>query len=397
MKRKNMSILLALTLTASVLTACSASNGQPPSQAQEIAQTQETAQETGQAAESAQPAETAQGAEATQAADASGATVQGVQTGDSISADEAKSIALEHAGVAEGDLIAISITEERDDGMELYQVDFYTADKDYDYEIEKTSGQIMSIDTEINDLTWSTPSGAAFTKEQAIEAVLAKVSGATQDNLRMKAERDDGRTVYEGEVVVSDRKYEFEIDAQNGAFLEWNEKAFPAQASGQTAGGSAASSGSSAAQAADQTPENAALQTAMADAGVSQDTVLTVGVRQDRDDGQTRYDVKIYTANADYEYEIDETGTRILERERETYDLTWNTPSGAAFTKEQAIEAVLAKVSGATQENLRMKADRDDGRTVYEGEVILNDRKYEFKIDTGTGDFLEWSEERLFG
>ena len=43
--------------------------------------------------------------------------------------------------MAEGDLIAISITEERDDGMELYQVDFYTADKDYDYEIEKTSGR----------------------------------------------------------------------------------------------------------------------------------------------------------------------------------------------------------------------------------------------------------------
>ena len=81
----------------------------------------------------------------------------------------------------------------------------------------------------------------------------------------------------------------------------------------------------------------------------------------------------------------------------EINDLTWSTPSGAAFTKEQAIEAVLAKVSGATQDNLRMKAERDDGRTVYEGEVILNDRKYEFKIDTGTGDFLEWSEERLFG
>ncbi len=397
MKRKSMAILLALTLTASSLTACASAGGQGA--AQESAQPAATAPETAPGTEQATERATAQDAApetggtsetAQPATQAAGTAAQSAQTGSSISADGAKAIALDHAGVAESGLIAVIVTEERDDGMDLYQVDFYTAEKDFEYEIEKNSGRIMSIDTDLNDLSWSTPSGASFTKEQAIDAVLAKVPGSTQDNLRMKAERDDGRTVYEGEVIVSDRKYDFEIDAQDGAFLEWTEKVFPAQAAGQAEG-----SGQAAAQSAG-TPEQTALQTALADSGVAPENVLASRVKQDMDDGQTRYDVEIYAVNADYEYELDETGTRILERERESYSLDWNTPSGASFTKEQAVDAVLAKVAGSTQNNLRMEAERDDGRTVYEGEVIADDRKYEFEIDASTGTFLEWNEEALF-
>ena len=366
MKKKNLAILLALILTASALTACAASGLQSSAQSQ-----------------------TAQAAETSGAQTAS----RSAQAGTSLSADDAKSIALEHAGVTQDSLIAVKITEDRDDGMDLYDVDFYTADRDYEYEIAKTSGQIMSIDTKIKDLSWDTPSSASFTKEQAMKAVLAKVPGATQDNLRMEAERDDGRILYDGEVVVSDRKYEFEIDAADGTFLEWNEQVFPAQAGGQT--GQTAADSQPASSGESQTPENAALQTAMADVGISRDAVLSVVVRPDRDDGRTRYDVEIYAVDADYEYELDETGTRILERERETYDLSWNTPSGASFTKEQAIEAVLAKVPGATRDNLRMKVDHDDGFLLYEGEVIFNDMEYDFEINTGDGTFLEWSEGSL--
>lgn len=227
-----MAILLALTLTAASLTACASAGGQDA--AQESAQPAATAPETAPGTEQTTEQATAQDAApetggtsetAQPAAQDAGTAPQAAQAGSSISADGAKAIALDHAGVAEAGLIAVIVTEERDDGMDLYQVDFYTAEKDFEYEIEKTSGRIMSIDTDLNDLSWSTPSGASFTKEQAMDAVLAKVPGSTQDNLRMKAERDDGRTVYEGEVIADDRKYEFEIDASTGTFLEWSEEA----------------------------------------------------------------------------------------------------------------------------------------------------------------------------
>ena len=42
-----------------------------------------------------------------------------------------------------------------------------------------------------------------------------------------------------------------------------------------------------------------------------------------------------------------------------------------------------------------MKAERDDGRTCYEGEIIYNGKSYEFELDSKTGDILEWSEEAL--
>ena len=48
----------------------------------------------------------------------------------------------------------------------------------------------------------------------------------------------------------------------------------------------------------------------------------------------------------------------------------------------------------ATQNDLRMNLDFDDGYETYEGDIIYNQIEYEFEIDTATGKFLEWSEER---
>lgn len=36
----------------------------------------------------------------------------------------------------------------------------------------------------------------------------------------------------------------------------------------------------------------------------------------------------------------------------------------------------------------------DDGYYKYEGDIIYNQKEYEFEIDANTGTFLEWSEER---
>ena len=56
---------------------------------------------------------------------------------------------------------------------------------------------------------------------------------------------------------------------------------------------------------------------------------------------------------------------------------------------------VLGKVSGATEKNVRMKLEMDDGRSLYEGEVIYNNTSYEFEMDAETGTIYEWSQETL--
>ena len=55
----------------------------------------------------------------------------------------------------------------------------------------------------------------------------------------------------------------------------------------------------------------------------------------------------------------------------------------------------MARVSGASASDVRLHLERDDGRLVYEGELIYNGTEYEFQIDAATGDVLDWESESV--
>lgn len=46
--------------------------------------------------------------------------------------------------------------------------------------------------------------------------------GATDKDIRLQLDRDDGKLLYEGKIVYQGMEYEFEIDAYSGAILEWD-------------------------------------------------------------------------------------------------------------------------------------------------------------------------------
>ena len=54
----------------------------------------------------------------------------------------------------------------------------------------------------------------------------------------------------------------------------------------------------------------------------------------------------------------------------------------------------LERVPGAAANDLRIHLDHDDGRLVYEGEIVYDRMEYEFKIDALSGSILEWESER---
>lgn len=61
------------------------------------------------------------------------------------------------------------------------------------------------------------------------------------------------------------------------------------------------------------------------------------------------------------------------------------------ITEAQAIDIVLNKVPGAGKGNIvAFSRDYDDGRWIYEGELIYNGLEYDFEIDAMTGNILEW-------
>lgn len=75
---------------------------------------------------------------------------------------------------------------------------------------------------------------------------------------------------------------------------------------------------------------------------------------------------------------------------------TQTNSTGTQLTLEEAKKLALDKVPGATDQNIAIEFEIDDGYYLYEGEIIYNQKEYEFEIDAVTGAFLEWSEEQIY-
>lgn len=192
-----------------------------------------------------------------------------------IGEEEAKRIALTHAGLTTEQVTFIKSGLDRDDGKINYDVEFYEKDgKEYDYEIDPYSGEILDYDhdaeyygtfneeaieglgntansgtdktsdktgttdgqtdttktsdkkdttTNSTDNKTGTTNTGELTADQALKIALDKVPGATSQNIReFKSDYDDGRLEYEGKIYYENVEYEFEIDGETGKILEWD-------------------------------------------------------------------------------------------------------------------------------------------------------------------------------
>lgn len=174
----------------------------------------------------------------------------------SLNEEEAKQIALSDAKVSEDDIAFILIEKDWDDGIPTYDVEFVTNDlSEYDYEIDAVSGEIISMDQDMEhhyehyrggngtqagggqNSGAGSGNGAAngqgagqggsgyggelISEEDAKAKVLERVPGAAASDIWMKLERDDGRLEYEGELYHDGMEYEFKIDAYSGSVTEW--------------------------------------------------------------------------------------------------------------------------------------------------------------------------------
>lgn len=68
-----------------------------------------------------------------------------------IGVDKAKSIALSNAGLSASSVTFTKAKLDRDDGVAVYDVEFYTSDMEYEYEINATTGEIRERDSEHRD------------------------------------------------------------------------------------------------------------------------------------------------------------------------------------------------------------------------------------------------------
>ena len=155
-------------------------------------------------------------------------------SGNYITVERAKQIALNNAGVKEANAVFLRANLDWDDGRMQYEVEFYSGSTEYDYDIDAVTGAILSPDRDMEDFQiWnggtSRPSGSTsssgssnsgnyITAERAKQIALAECpSGSTV--VKCQFDWDDGRAQYEVEIRNGWTEYDFEIDAVTGTIF----------------------------------------------------------------------------------------------------------------------------------------------------------------------------------
>lgn len=147
--------------------------------------------------------------------------------------EQAKEIALNHAGQSASNVYFDKVELDHDHGMQKYEIEFITGSTEYDYEIDAVTGAILKYDWDQDDdhmhISESSGNGAGgavgtITSEQAKEIALnhagQSASGVYFDKVDL--DYDDGIQKYEVEFVSGNMEYDYEIDAITGAILKYD-------------------------------------------------------------------------------------------------------------------------------------------------------------------------------
>ena len=245
---------------------------------------------------------------------------------------QATEIALDHAGVTQEDLLSLSVKLEQEGGRQVFDIQFTTDDREYQYDVTSNSGEIVNYSYQPTGQTSQEEPQAEASQSQESQGTSSQASqqessqsqsqGITQEEAQAIALNHAGVTLEEATI------YKVKADVENGRSVY--------------------------------------------------DVEFAVGA--------TEYDYEIAQDTGEIlSYDADVEGWTPTTGQNETASQT-----SGEITMEQAVQLVLERVPGATAEQVRIEEDYDDGRKTYEGEVYYNRAEYEFEI-TSNGNFIEWS------
>ena len=214
-----------------------------------------------------------------------------------IGVEAAQQAAFAHAGVDGSQAVVSEVDFDYEDGRMVYEIEFYAGGAEYEYDVDASTGAVVKFSREgghsgQGSVSSGGQSGGGSTAdigEQAAQSAALSHAGVRQEeaeSLRVKRDYDDGRLEYEVEFWAGTTEYEYKIDGTTGAVKESEQKTH-------------ASSGGTA-----DVGSEAALAAALSHAGLSQDQIYDLEVKQDYDDGQMEYEVEFKSGGWEYEYTI---------------------------------------------------------------------------------------------
>ena len=248
-----------------------------------------------------------------------------------ISADKAKKIALGDAKLAEKDVTFVKVELEFENNRLVYDVEFYSGNVEYDYDIDAVSGAIVSSDRDIEN--YSIPVQQTTAKpaadigvEKAKEIALAH-AGLSNDKVsfvKAQLDNEDGVKVYDVEFYSGNVEYDYEISVADGTIISADQDienySIPAPASTAAPEVTAAPESTAAPTVAQTSGISAekAKQIALSHAGVGAATFTKVEL--DTDDGIKVYEIEFKVGNVEYEYDINASNGAIIKSSSEIDD-----------------------------------------------------------------------------
>ena len=236
-----------------------------------------------------------------------------------ISADKAKKIALGDAKLAEKDVTFVKVELEFENNRLVYDVEFYSGNVEYDYDIDAVSGAIISSDRDIENYSipvqqTTVAPAADIGVEKAKEIALAHagLSGDKVSFVKAKLDYEDGVKVYDVEFYSGNVEYDYEIDAANGAILSVDKDienyVIPTQPSKEAP---------TKAQVSEISVEEAK-QIALSHAGVG--SARFTKAKIDYENGIKVYEIEFKVGNMEYEYDINVSNGAIISSSAEIDD-----------------------------------------------------------------------------
>lgn len=142
----------------------------------------------------------------------------GAAAAESTTADYALSIALEDAGLSEDDVTVEDVEKGTEQGASVYEIEFWTDSKDYEYDIAVADGEIVKVSWEYFE---PSADGKQISQAQAKNIAVAD-AGVNEKKTSFRKNRngtEKGVPVYEFEFEDDTAEYKYDIAKQGGEIL----------------------------------------------------------------------------------------------------------------------------------------------------------------------------------
>lgn len=293
-----------------------------------------------------------------------------------ITAEQAKEIALAFVfpnGEERTEHTFRKVKRDYEDGQFVYEVELLAKNAEYEFEIAAKDGAILDVEIEGVKPQQSAPlpqDKQFITRDEAIAAV-KKVAGNDAYVIEVEIDKEGGKYFYEIEVrLASGVKREYKVDALTGELL------------GNYAPADVVIS------------ENEAVLKALQAFELTEQTVDRKTVKLEYEDGVLCYTVKLYVGNTEYEAEIDAATGAVLKTDVDRDESHVVPPTtGDKLTSAQAVAKLKEYLGPQTNAFIgKAEYEYENGKFVYEIEVTIDGREYDYYVDATTGEVFKNNE-----